>query len=38
MVEVYHTGEYSMKEIAEQLEVHYSTVSRAIKNAEEESA
>jgi hypothetical protein len=38
MVEAYQTGDYSMKEIAEQFDVHYSTVSRAIKYAEEQDA
>lgn len=38
MVEAYHTGEYTMKAIAEQFEVHYSTVSRAIKNSEEDES
>jgi len=34
MVEAYFTGDYTMKEIAEYFEVHYSTVSRAIKKTE----
>lgn len=38
MVEAFCTGDYTMKEIATQFGVHYSTVSRAIKRAEEESA
>ncbi|MGV6817946.1 MAG: REP-associated tyrosine transposase [Thiotrichales bacterium] len=35
MVLAYQTGAYSMKEIAQQFGVHYSTVSRAIKSLEE---
>ncbi len=35
MVEAYSTGGYTMKEIAEYFKVHYSTVSRAIKKADE---
>jgi predicted DNA-binding protein YlxM (UPF0122 family) len=38
MVEAYQAGDYTMKEIAEQFDVHYSTVSRAIKYAEEQDA
>jgi DNA-directed RNA polymerase specialized sigma24 family protein len=38
MVEAYQTGDYTMKEVAEQFDVHYSTVSRAIKYAEEQGA
>jgi predicted DNA-binding protein YlxM (UPF0122 family) len=38
MAEAYQTGAYTMKEIAEQFDVHYSTVSRAIKYAEEQDA
>lgn len=34
MIEAYHTGDYTMKEIANYFEVHYSTVSRAIKKFE----
>ena len=38
MVEAYQTGDYTMKEIAAQFDVHYSTVSRAVKAAEEQDA
>jgi hypothetical protein len=38
IVEAYTTGYYTMKEIAEHFRVHYSTVSRAIKKAEEVGA
>ncbi len=34
MVEAYSSGDYTMKEIAAHFNVHYSTVSRAIKKAE----
>jgi predicted DNA-binding protein YlxM (UPF0122 family) len=34
MVQTYSTGDYTMKEIAEHFDVHYSTVSSAIKEAE----
>lgn len=34
MVVAYSTGDYTMKEIAACFNVHYSTVSRAIKKAE----
>jgi len=34
MVQAYSTGDYTMKEIAGHFDVHYSTVSRAIKKAE----
>ena len=34
MVEAYSTGDYTMKEIAAHFNVHYATVSRAIKKAE----
>jgi len=34
MVQAYSTGDYTMKEIAGYFDVHYSTVSRAIKKAE----
>jgi predicted DNA-binding protein YlxM (UPF0122 family) len=36
MVEAYQTGDYTMKEIVKQFDVHYSTVSRVIKYAEEQ--
>jgi hypothetical protein len=35
MVEAYCTGDFTMKEIATQFGVHYSTVSRAVKKTEE---
>lgn len=35
MVDAYATGDYTMKQIAEHFTVHYSTVSRAIKKAEQ---
>lgn len=38
MVEAFITGDYTMKEIADHFQVHYSTVSRTIKKAEAESA
>jgi len=38
MVEAYQTGDYTMKEIAVQLEVHYLTGSRAIKSTEQQDA
>jgi DNA-binding MarR family transcriptional regulator len=38
MAEAYQTGDYTMKEIAQQFGVHCSTVSRAIKYAEEQNA
>lgn len=34
MYEAYHSGHYTMKQIAEYFGVHYATVSRAIKNYE----
>ena len=34
MVEAYWTGDYAMKDIADYFNVHYSTVSRAIKRTE----
>jgi transposase-like protein len=34
MVQAYSTGDYTMKEIAGHFDVHYSTVSRAIKKSE----
>ncbi|MCP4408634.1 MAG: transposase, partial [Gammaproteobacteria bacterium] len=34
MVQAYYTGDYTMKEIAGHFDVHYSTVSRAVKKAE----
>ena len=34
MVEAYRTGDYTMKDIADYFNVHYSTVSRAIKRTE----
>jgi predicted DNA-binding protein YlxM (UPF0122 family) len=34
MVQAYSTGDYTMKEIAKHFDVHYSTVSKAIKKAE----
>jgi REP element-mobilizing transposase RayT len=37
MVEAYATGDYTMKEIAEYFSLHYSTVSRAIKEAERDN-
>ena len=33
MMEAYATGDYTMKEIAAHFNVHYATVSRAIKTA-----
>ena len=36
MVAAYVTGDYKMHEIAEHFEVHYSTVSRAIKKSDGE--
>lgn len=38
MFEEYQTGNHTMKEIAAQFEVHYSTVSRAVKYGEEKDA
>ena len=38
MVEAYLTGDYTMKEISEYFNVHYSTVSRAIKKQESYNA
>ena len=38
MVEAYRTGDYTMKDIASYFNVHYSTVSRAIKKAESVNA
>jgi putative transposase len=38
MLVAYSTGEYTMMEIADYFEVHYSTVSRVIKKAEQENA
>ena len=38
MVEAYQTGDYTMKDIASYFNVHYSTVSRAIKKAESVNA
>ena len=38
MVDAYRSGDYTMKEIAEYFNVHYSTVSRAIKKTESENA
>lgn len=38
MVEAYRSGDYTMKEIAEYFDVHYSTVSRAIKKTEARNA
>jgi transposase len=35
MAEAYATGDYSMKEVADFFGVHYATVSRAAKQAEE---
>ncbi|MEN8131224.1 MAG: helix-turn-helix domain-containing protein [Pseudomonadota bacterium] len=35
MAEAYYSGGYSMKDIATKFNVHYTTVSRAIKKAEE---
>ena len=34
IIAAYKTGDYTMKEIANHFEVHYSTVSRAIKKIE----
>jgi len=34
MVAAYTTGDYTMQEIAECFDVHYATVSRAIKHRE----
>ena len=36
MVAAYRSGDYSMKAIADQFGVHYSTVSRAVKTGEDE--
>jgi putative transposase len=38
IVEAYQTDDYTMKEIAAEFEVHYSTVSRAIKSTEQQNA
>jgi len=38
MVEAYRSGDYTMKQIAEYFNVHYSTVSRAIKKTESKNA
>lgn len=38
MLEAYRSGDYTMKEIAEDFNVHYSTVSRAIKKIESRNA
>ena len=38
MVEAYRTGDYTMKDIAGYFNVHYSTVSRAIKKTESGNA
>ena len=35
MVEAYRTGDYTMKDIADYFNVHYSTVSRAMKRTEQ---
>ena len=35
MVAAYRSGDYTMKEIADWFGVHYSTVSRALKKAED---
>ena len=34
MVNAYNTGNYTLAQIAEHFNVHYSTVSRAVKKAE----
>ena len=38
IVQAYATGCYSMKEIAEAFDIHYATVSRALKKSVEKSA
>ena len=38
MVEAYRTGDYTMKDIADYFNVHYSTVSRAMKRTERGNA
>ena len=38
IVEAYRTGDYTMKDIADYFNVHYSTVSRAIKKTESGNA
>lgn len=35
MTKAYRSGDYTMKEIAQQFGVHYSTVSRAVKALED---